>query len=294
MSLENLNAEVERRQARGVTVAEPIIRTPDTAFSVASVMPEMIASMERQRAKWAAFCEETRPTFDAAPETKACAQHPSVRRPKLFEETCQKSRMEGEFRAVYAPCPDCTGEEARTRQRAFWRKRGVPERVVDATLANFAADTDEKVLARGKVCDWIKRTGNFLLLRGTTGTGKGHLASGCLKAWGNGLWLTQADMLADLRASYTLHTTASLIETWREAELFVLDEFGLSPGGGDEETMLYQVLADRYDKHRPTIITTNLDGEQFRAAIGYRLLDRIGEDCAVVVCSWESHRRAKK
>lgn len=288
-----LEADVERlknRPNREVS-APPVSLTDNFALSVADVMPEMIEAMERQREKWAAFCDTIRPQFAEAPETKACDQHHAVRRPKLFEESCQRSRQKGEYRTVYAPCPECTGEEARTAQRAFWRRRGVPERVVDSTLANFTTDTEEKVVAVGKVREWIKRNGIFLLLRGTPGTGKGHLASGCLKAHGNGLWITQADMLKDLRASYTLHTTTSLIEDWRNAEVFVLDEFGLSPGGGDEESMLYQVLADRYDKRRPTVITTNLDREKFKETIGFRLMDRIGEDCVVVQCIWESHRR---
>jgi DNA replication protein DnaC len=217
-----------------------------------------------------------------------------VLRPKVLEETRQRSHHAGEYRTAYAPCGECGGEAARARQRAFWRQRGVPERVLDATLANFVAETGRQEHVCAKVQEWIKRDGTFLVLRGTPGTGKGHLASGCLKAHGHGLWITQADMLADLRASYTLHTTPHVIDRWRTAELLVLDEFGLSPGGNDEETLLYQVLADRYDKRRPTIITTNLDSDQFKAAIGFRLLDRIGEDCTVLVCTWESYRRGTK
>lgn len=291
-----LKAEVDRLKARPHHDHTPRFTAPlpDGVASVAEAMPELVAAMERQRAKWAAFCDSMRPQFDSAPETKACPQHPSVRLVKLFEETCQQSRQAGEFVAAYAPCGECGGEAARAKQRAFWRRRGVPERVVDATLSNFTVDTEDKVLARGKVQEWIKRSGVFLLLRGTTGTGKGHLASGCLKAQGNGLFITHADMLSDLRASYTLHTTKDLLATWQECELLVLDEFGLSPGGKDEEPMLYQVLTKRYEERRPTIITTNLGKDEFAAAIGYRLLDRIGEDCTVVVCAWESHRRAKK
>lgn len=292
---ERLAAEVERLKARpdhDHSQRLPVVAL-DPAQSIGSAAPKVIATMDRARAAWAAFCDSVRPDFDAAPETKACEHHPTERRPKLFEETCQATRQADKFRPVYAPCGQCDNEAARASKRAFWRKRGVPERVIDATLSNFIADTEEKVIARGKAQDWIRRNGTFLLLRGTTGTGKGHLASGCLKAQGNGLWITQADMLSDLRASYTLRNTAAVIDKWREAEMFVLDEFGVSPGGGDEEAMLYQVLADRYDKRRPTVITTNLDRDKFAEAIGYRLLDRIGEDCTVVPCVWESHRKKK-
>lgn len=292
---ERLAADVARLKARPThdhSQREPS-PTMERVTAIGDIMPDIAASMARARASWAAFCDSCRPKFDAAPETKSCEHHPAERRPKLFEETCQQTRQAGEYRTAYAPCGSCGTEAARAATRAYWRRRGVPERVIDATLANFTTDTEEKVLARGKAQDWIRRHGTFLLLRGTAGTGKGHLASGCLKAQGNGLWITQADMLSDLRASYTLHNTPEVIEKWREAEMFVLDEFGVSPGGGDEEAMLYQVLADRYDKRRPTVITTNLDREAFAKAIGYRLLDRIGEDCTVVSCVWESHRKQK-
>jgi len=289
-----LERQVEAfKHRQNVPKVEPVAIEMPGVTSASEAMDGIIATMERARARWAAFCESLRPQFDAAPETKSCDNHPAMRRSKLFEETCQRSRQDGGYQTVYAPCAECTSEASKKQQRAFWRRRGVPERVIDSTLSNFRAEMDEQVDALSSVREWVKRNGTFLLLRGTPGTGKGHLASGCLKAQGNGLWLTQADMLSDLRASYQLKTTNSLIDTWREAEMFVLDEFGLSPGGGDEEAMLYQVLADRYDKRRPTVITTNLAKEQFVIAIGPRLLDRIGEDCVVVTCAWLSHRTGK-
>ena len=266
---------------------------PSRVLNIAEVMPEMIAAMERQKNKWAAFCASLRPQFEALPESKACKEHPLILRPKLFEETCQKSRLAGEFKPAWAPCRECQRAEARARQRAFWAKRGVPGRVLEATLANFRTDTEARVRALARVTAWIRRHGVFLLLTGTAGTGKGHLAAGCLKAQGNGLFITHADMLADLRASYTLETTPALIASWREAELLVIDEFGLSSGGRDEEPMLYQVLSARYEHRRPTIITSNLEVPALREAVGFRLLDRMREDCVMVVCRWASWRTGR-
>lgn len=262
-------------------------------MNVGDFMPDFIASMERQRAKWAAFCDEIRPQFEAAPESRACKHHPSTMRPKLFEETCQKSRMEGEFRPQYAPCPDCKGYEAQERLREFWRKRGLPERVIDATFDTFTADTDGRALARASAMEWIKRNGLFLMLRGTPGTGKGHIAAACLKAQGNGLWLTHAKMLAEMRESYSLHTTQFVLSVWQECECLVIDELGVSPGGKDEEAMFYQVISERYDKRRATIFTTNKTSDDYKAVLGYRLVDRITEDCTTIVFSWESWRAKK-
>lgn len=291
-----LEASVEELRSRPhFEEPERIMPSSDPKiFDLATVMPGVISLFERMQKKSEAFREGIRPQFLDAPDSIACPKHHSVRLDKLWEETCQKSWKNEKFTAAYAPCPECLGERSEAARRGFWQRRGVPERVISASFDNFTADGAEKREALENVQDWIRRNGVFLVLRGTPGTGKGHLATSCLKAQGNGLFITHADMLADLRASYTLKTTPALLEGWQEAEMFVLDEFGLSPGGNDEETMLYQVLADRHDKRRPTIITTNLEREAFSKAIGFRLIDRIGEDCAVVPCCWESHRRAKK
>jgi len=260
---------------------------------MAEMLPEMVASLQRAQAKHAAFCESIRPQFDAAPSEKACRNHPCTMRPKLFDETCEKSHSAREFRIVYAPCPDCKGGEAKERQRDFWRKRGVPERVIDATFDSFVIDTKERAAARASAMQWIKDNGVFLMLRGTTGTGKGHLAAASLKAHTNGLWITHAKMLADLRESYSLHTTKSLIASWQDAECLVIDELGVSAGGKDEETMFYEVIADRHDKRRPTIFTTNKTSEEYKALLGYRLVDRIAEECTTIVCAWKSWRTGK-
>lgn len=293
MSAATLETEVADLISRRNAAGKPVVPSEPSTASVASVASEVCDRMRRLRDDWLAFCEAQRPLIAAAPQTISCEHHPLAVRPILFEETCQRTRWDARFTPVYAPCPDCATDKAKAAQRRFWARRGVPERVITATLENFAADTEEKVIALGKVRQWIKDNGVFLLLMGTVGTGKSHLAAGCLKAQGNGRFITHADMLSDLRASYTLHNTDALIDGWRDAEMLVLDEFGLSPGGKDEEPMLYQVLAERHDKHRPTIITSNMSRDAMRDALGYRLIDRINEDCVTVTCNWPSHRISK-
>lgn len=297
-----LDAEVEARKARlakeghagEIERRDSLVPTdPDGVLPIAEVMPDALAVFERMAQKAEQFFDEMRPQVAAAPQAIPCQEHPETLRSIDFDLSCRESRESGRFVAAYAPCAVCVALEAKARQRAFWSRRGVPERVLDATFANFRTDTPEKGEAVGKVREWTKRRGNFLLLIGTTGTGKGHLASAALKAGGAGLWIEHVNMLADLRASYTLHTTSELIVTWQEAEMFVLDEFGLSPGGKDEEPLLYQVLAARYDKRRPTIITSNMEKSALREAIGFRLLDRIREDVVEISMKWPSYRTAR-
>lgn len=282
--------EVEQRDSIVPVSAE---RVP----CLAELLPEAVAVFAGLAERSKVFFEQMRPKVAAARQSIPCPEHPDAGRPIDFDLTCNRSRDAGEFVAAYGPCPRCAAAEADERRRHFWARRGMPERVINALFKTFDTSGDaaeQKQEAVNAVRAWYRRKGNFLLLVGTTGTGKGHLAAACLRNCGAGLWIEHVNMLADLRASYTLHTTNDLIVTWQEAEMFVLDEFGLSPGGKDEEPMLYQVLAERYDKRRPTIITSNLDREAFREALGYRLLDRVREDCTEVRMKWESWRTKHK
>jgi DNA replication protein DnaC len=265
--------------------------------SASDFVPAFAAKLKAIHEKWMSFCAEQQPKIEAAPQSKSCKEHPTILRQILVEETCQNSLRDGEFSPTYAPCPECESTANLARWRAYWKKRGVPERVIDAKFSNFLItepDGDKKRAALSAAQRWIKENGCFLLLAGTPGTGKGHLASACLKAHGNGIFITQADMLMDLRASYTLGNTKTVVEAWQDTDCLILDEFGLSVGGKDEEPLLYQVLASRHDSNLPTVITSNKRLSELKDLLGFRLYDRISEKCTAVVMNWESYRRKKE
>ncbi len=266
---------------------------PEGVIGLAEVMPEVLATFERMEARSRTFFDTIRGQMAESPQWLPCDQHGETLRALDFDLTCRESRETGRYAPTYAPCGKCAEIVAEATRRLGWARRGVPERVMSATFDNFQTDTPEKAKAVQTVRDWSGRRGTFLVLLGSTGTGKGHLASAALKAQGAGLWVTHLDMLADLRTSYNTRTTAEVVATWQDAELFVLDEFGLSAGGKDEEPLLYQVLAERHDKRRPTIITTNLPPETLRMQLGFRLLNRIREDVTQISMVWPSYRTSK-
>lgn len=260
---------------------------------IGSLMPEILAVFERTAKKAEAFRDSIRPMFaDLRP--KPCQHHPLVMREPAWDETVARSRYAGTFTPAFAPCCECRDDKTTASRRDFWKRRGVEARNIDSTLDNYFPLGDaKKTAALEKVCAWQARGSGFLLLYGSPGTGKGHLATGCLKAHGSGLFVKQADMLRDLRDSYVTNSTTDCVSAWQEAGLLVVDEFGLSGGGKDEEPMLYQVLAHRYDLRRPTVITANLNLDELKARLGDRLVDRIREDCTHIPMNWESYRSAK-
>ena len=289
LAREGRATELERRES----LVAPSL---DRVLSVADVMPEMLSALQRVEQRVARHYAELREQVAAAPPWIACKVHPEVRRAIDIELCSQRTRESGAFTAAYAPCVACEAEETRQRQRRYWARRGVPERVLEATFRSYDA-AGEKAQAKAEavatVRGWVAKRGNFLLLTGTPGTGKGHLAAAAMKAIGDGVWIEHVNMLMDLRASYQTKTTEEVIARWQNAESLTLDEFGLSAGGRDEEPLLYQVLAYRYEHRRPTIITSNLDRSEVRTLLGDRLLDRIREDLTTVTMAWGSYRTGK-
>lgn len=282
----------ERTTARDSRRRDSLIGL-ENVVEIGSLMPEILGIFERTAKKAAEFRDSLRPIFaDLRP--KPCRHHPLVMREPAWDETIARSRDSGTFTPAFAPCDECRDEKTTESRRAFWRRRGVEERNIDASLDNFFPFGDaRKVSALERVCAWQAKGSGFLLLYGSPGTGKGHLATGCLKAHGSGIFVKQADMLRDLRDSYATHSTTACVSAWQDAGLLVVDEFGLSGGGKDEEPMLYQVLASRYDHRRPTVITANLNLEELKARLGERLVDRIREDCTHAPMTWDSYRISK-
>lgn len=263
----------------------------DNIMPLKAVMKEAMGVFARMAANSQAFYADVRKQAEGTPKTIPCqADETHPPRPFDIDLTANRTHDRGKFCPVYSPCEICQQE---SESRLHWSRFGLPQRVVDATFENYQHPRKDQAEARAKVMGWVDAGGIFLILLGTPGTGKGHLAAAALKAHGSGCFLTQADMLAQLRASYGAEgsqSTQAVMAKWKAANCLVLDEYGVSVGGKDEEPMLYNVLADRYDKSRPTIITTNLSPEEFKTSIGARLLDRIKSDLVLVQMAWDSYR----
>lgn len=305
-ALERLNSEIEKRKAR---FAERMTHAQQrNIHSSASVMPEVVAEVvaafEKAKAHVAKFAEEIRPAFDAA-EPGLCLVHGTRQKPD-WETTLRDSWAAKELvRLVinYEPCPECEAVTARLKAHARWERRGVPHKLLYATFENFDARDDDYNIAKAKATAWrsvFKQYGNgcgFVILYGSVGTGKSHLAVAALKAMGDGLFITHADLVAGLRATYSSQEPDAqrrFFARYQSAPALVLDEIGVRSAGRDEEDLLYRVLAHRYDRDLFTVLTSNDELETIKSILGFRLVDRIAENSVRIACDWPSHRRVDK
>jgi len=103
-----------------------------------------------------------------------------------------------------------------------------------------------------------------LLLTGTSGVGKTHLAVAALKELirrGHaGLFCDYRELLKEIQASYnpaSESTEVGILEPIRTVEILVLDDLGASKPSAWVLDIIGLVLNARYNEKRVTILTTN-------------------------------------
>jgi DNA replication protein DnaC len=147
-----------------------------------------------------------------------------------------------------------------------------------------------------------------LILMGTVGVGKTHLAVSILKGLTERgftcLFYEFGTLLKEIQDSYNVNTKASelgVLAPVLNAEILVLDELGASkPTDWVRDTMAH-IINSRYNDRKLTIFTTNyLDErkkekeETLEDRIGVRLRSRLFEMCRTVEMSGQDFRRMQK
>lgn len=202
---------------------------------------------------------------------------------------------------VWAGCPVC--EQEKKISKLFYCC-AIPPRFKDKTFENYICEIAEqksvlnncRAFAK-KILSCPKEKRGNLLLIGSTGTGKTHLACAIARVVMQGgksaLFLSAYDLSMEMRASLkaTDRSEQDVIEEFTEPFLLILDEVGTMLSTEYEKKSLFNVLNARYNYFRPTILISNENIETISNAIGSRLFDRLRENGAVLSFSWTSFRR---
>jgi DNA replication protein DnaC len=120
----------------------------------------------------------------------------------------------------------------------------------------------------------------WLLLYGTKGTGKTHLAA----AIGNArialgqpaIFMVVPDLLDHLRATYSPQSEVTydeLFESLRNTQLLILDDLGTQSASPWASEKLYQLINHRYNRRLPTVITMNEEAAEVDARLWSRIND---------------------
>lgn len=134
--------------------------------------------------------------------------------------------------------------------------------------------------------DFIPRAENIILI-GPTGVGKTGLASGLLlRALENGYrgqFVRAQDLFDDMYASMADRSSRKLINRLARLDLLVIDEMGYLNLKPEQTNIFFKLMEERYNR-RATLITTNLDYDEWHHFFGQTpmveaLLSRLRHRC---------------
>jgi DNA replication protein DnaC len=148
---------------------------------------------------------------------------------------------------------------------------------------------DQRQIRTFAELDFIPKAENIVFMGGT-GVGKTGLASGLLlKALQNGhrgVFMRAQDLFDEMYASLADRSTRKLLNRLVSVDVLVIDEMGYLNLKAEQTNIFFKLMEERY-RRRPTIITTNLEYEEWGSFLGNKalvdaLLSRLRHQCHTV------------
>lgn len=144
-------------------------------------------------------------------------------------------------------------------------------------------------------------SGNNLMMIGSPGTGKNMLSAIiCQEIIKNGftaLHTTAIKLVRKVKESWRNkeESEQAVIDYFVAPDLLVVDEIGVQFGSQTEQLFLTEIINDRYERKRPTVLISNLKLSQLVEVLGERAVDRFYDDGSkMLVFDWDSYRRINK
>lgn len=222
------------------------------------------------------------------------------------------------FGRVFRVCPTCEAEQAEKDKKEFEARsveekqrdleriqreieaQGIGDRYAGLTFDDYKV-TNPKQAGAVKIMRAIadrpadfQTSGKTVVLHGISGTGKTMLATilvqELIKQRKTVQYTTVLRMIRSIRQTFGNkdRDEQQAIDEYAKCSLLVLEEVGIKTATEYENSILFEILDDRYRYKLPTIITSNLDGKQLEAYFGERLWRRFKtQDAIILAFDWK-------
>ncbi len=207
--------------------------------------------------------------------------------------------------------------EKRRRNNEIWtaiESSDIPKRYQGLRFKDYKETTRDSTKVK-EDCKSFAFTGAFstgLLMVGQNGNGKTMMACIIL----NELimlnptltydvdWATQRTsfryaeaikIIRDIKNTWQAKSSEQYaIDQYVRPNVLVIDEIGMQYGSPTEKQFLTEIINDRYNLVRPTILAGNLTPNEIKELLGDRIYDRFNEDGKCLVFNWPSYRLRNK
>lgn len=213
-------------------------------------------------------------------------------------------REDGIIRPVTRRCERYHTVCAARRTARLFGTSHLGDRFKTRTFNTFrvTADNAAAYQACRTLADNFTHGARGLFLSGTCGTGKTHLAGAIVHALirkgHRAILMTTTKLLDTLKSAFgDNERTARIKEELAAADLLVLDDIGAEYISDWAKSELFNLLNERYEMNKTTILTTNLSIEALTARLGQRTISRIAEmtdGIRIVSDDWRLRRHTER
>ncbi|EPW1928444.1 ATP-binding protein [Escherichia coli] len=203
----------------------------------------------------------------------------------------------GETALKISRCPECLADEISVTHRALVALKadaliesaGIAFRFRDCEFENYLEinpDAARNLAACRRYAEnWedVLEKGTSLVMTGSCGTGKNHLAVAMAKhiirhhlasvEITDVMRLTRA--VKNCWRNDSEKTADEVIEHYASLDLLIIDEVGVQFGSAAEMAILQEIINARYESVLPTILISNLSPEELWVFISPRIADRV-------------------
>ena len=214
-------------------------------------------------------------------------------------------------------CPACEKErdeiehqegvrQAQEAERKRLESLNIEPMYFTSTLDNFIAGSPEQERALSYARAMVQDRAGKLVLLGSNGTGKTHLAVGIVRVLGGAIY-SMYEITTRIRASYVSgakETELDIVDELARIPMLAIDEIGRTKGSDAETNWLSYIIDKRHTRNLPLILISNKhtrktcpDGGCQNCLENYiseDIMSRLAEDGHLVNMIGEDYRRKKR